>query len=105
MSTPNAPLHLDPTLPPLDALAQALGDRARRTPLEQLSYSRDLAPVPDLLLLPLGVRARPDIIVQPETPAEVAAIVCHAARHRIPITPRASGSTVFFQTVPRIERS
>jgi Fe-S oxidoreductase/FAD/FMN-containing dehydrogenase len=68
--------------------------------MERLVYSRDLAPVPDILLFPLGVRARPDIIVQPRTHAEVAAIMRHSARHRIPVTPRAGGSTVFFQTVP-----
>jgi Fe-S oxidoreductase/FAD/FMN-containing dehydrogenase len=96
----DAELQIDPSLPPLEALEHAFGDRARRSPMERFVYSRDLAPVPDLLLFPLGVRARPDIIVRPETHAEVAAIMRHAARHRIPVTPRAGGSTVFFQTVP-----
>lgn len=93
-------LLLDPSLSPLEALEQAFGERASRSPLERLAYSRDLAPIPDLLLVPLGVRAEPDIIVRPETHAEVVAVMRHAFRHRIPVTPRAGGSTVFFQTVP-----
>jgi heterodisulfide reductase subunit D len=88
----------DPSLPPLEALEQAMA--TTRSSLEQLVYSRDMAPVPDLLLSMLGVRARPDIIVRPETHAEVIAVMRHATQHRIPVTPRAGGSTVFFQTVP-----
>ena len=92
--------QIDPSLPPLEALERAFGDRARRSPMERFVYSRDLAPVPDLLLFPLGIFARPDIIVQPESHEEVAAVIQLAAKHRIPVTPRAGGSTVFFQTVP-----
>jgi len=72
-----------------------------RGSLERAVYSRDMAPVPELLLSLLGVRARPDVIVRPETHAEVIAVMRHASRYRIPVTPRAGGSTVYFQTVPR----
>ncbi|NIN66680.1 MAG: FAD-binding protein, partial [Anaerolineae bacterium] len=53
-----------------------------------------------LLVTPLGLKTKPDIVVRPETDEEVVRIVKHAARHNTPITPRASGSTPYFDSVP-----
>ncbi|MGD2176916.1 MAG: FAD-binding protein, partial [Anaerolineae bacterium] len=86
--------------PPLDFLQRFLDDRATRDEMERQAYSRDLAPVPELLVTPLGIRAKPELIARPVSAEEVAVIMKHAGRHHIAVTPRASASTVYFNTVP-----
>jgi heterodisulfide reductase subunit D len=92
--------EMERAAPPLDFLKEWLGDRASTSDLEKHLYSRDLAPVPPLLVAPLGIKTEPDIIVRPVSTAEVARIMQHAGRHQLPVTPRASASTVYFNTVP-----
>jgi Fe-S oxidoreductase/FAD/FMN-containing dehydrogenase/glycine cleavage system H lipoate-binding protein len=92
--------ELENTSPPLRFLEHLLGERATTSELERELYSRDMAPVPSLLVTPLGLKTKPDIVVRPETDEEVVRMVRHAARHDIPITPRASGSTPYFDSVP-----
>ncbi|HID63193.1 MAG TPA: FAD-binding protein, partial [Anaerolineae bacterium] len=92
--------ELENIAPPLRFLEHLLGERATTSELERELYSRDMAPVPSLLVTSLGLKTKPDIVVRPETDEEVVRIVKHAARHDIPITPRASGSTPYFDSVP-----
>ncbi len=92
--------ELENVVPPLRFLEHLLGERATTSELERELYSRDMAPVPSLLVTPLGLKTKPDIVVRPEMDDEVVRIVRHAARHNIPITPRASGSTPYFDSVP-----
>jgi glycolate oxidase len=54
-------------------------------------FSRDATPL---------FRARPDAVVLPATTAEVSAVMALATRHRIPVTPRGSGSNLAAATVP-----
>ncbi|MCX5779308.1 MAG: FAD-binding oxidoreductase [Firmicutes bacterium] len=75
------------------------GERATDSVFERALYSRDLAPVPALLVAPL-FRTLPDIVVRPADTEEVAAIMKTAFNHNIPVTPRAGGSTVYFDSVP-----
>ncbi len=92
--------ELENVVPPLRFLEHLLGERATTSELERELYSRDMAPVPSLLVTPLGLKTKPDIVVRPETDGEVVRIVKHAARHNIAVTPRASGSTPYFDSVP-----
>ncbi|QDR81599.1 FAD-binding oxidoreductase [Sporomusa termitida] len=82
----------------LDSLKQTFGDRATADAFERSFYERDLAPVPDFLVKPIAATL-PDIVIRPKTTAEVACIVKTAAEQQIPVTTRAGGSTVYFNTV------
>ncbi len=82
----------------LEKLQNMFGDRATTDLFERSFYQRDLAPVPDFLVKPLAVTL-PDIVLRPRSTEEVAAVVSLAAAHNIPVTTRAGGSTVYFNTV------
>lgn len=75
------------------------GEQATDSPFERSFYSRDLAPVPELLVGPL-FKTLPDIVVRPANTEEVSDILKTAWKYTIPVTPRAGGSTVYFNTVP-----
>jgi len=74
-------------------------ERATDSPFECEFYSRDLAPVPALLVNPL-FNTMPDIVVRPASTVEVAEILQMAWKNNIPVTPRAGASTVYFNSVP-----
>ncbi|HNX92612.1 MAG TPA: FAD-binding oxidoreductase [Syntrophomonas sp.] len=80
-------------------IADKFGDRATVSEFERSLYSRDLAPVPALLVNPL-FKTLPDIVVRPSNTEEVAEIMKFAYRNNIPVTPRAGASTVYFNSVP-----
>jgi glycolate oxidase len=82
----------------VERLKQIFGDRATADLFERGFYERDLAPVPDFLVKPIA-DTLPDIVIRPQTTAEVASIVKTAAEQHIPVTTRAGGSTVYFNTV------
>ncbi|WP_371371770.1 FAD-binding oxidoreductase [Sporomusa aerivorans] len=82
----------------VERLQKMFGDRATTDLFERSFYQRDLAPVPDFLVKPLAVTL-PDIVLRPRSTEEVAAIVSLAAAHNVPVTTRAGGSTVYFNTV------
>lgn len=83
----------------LDEIKRKYGDRATDTPFERSLYSRDLAPVPALLVDPL-FNTMPDLVVRPANVEEVAEILRTAWAGNIPVTPRAGASTVYFDSVP-----
>ncbi|HOE17092.1 MAG TPA: FAD-binding oxidoreductase [Syntrophorhabdaceae bacterium] len=83
----------------LQSIQEEYGDRATASPLERELYSRDLGPVPALMVDPL-FRTRPDLIVRPGTTEEIANLVRRCGAEGIPVTPRAGASTVFFNAVP-----
>ena len=74
-------------------------DEASTDPLERSLYAHDLAALPPFLARAL-LRATPDVVARPQTTAEVAALLRYAADHRLPVTPRAAGSTAFHNAVP-----
>jgi glycolate oxidase len=74
-------------------------DRVTDDIIERKLYSRDLAPVPAILVKPF-FRTLPDAVVRPGSAEQVAEVVRQAARERIPITPRAAASTSYYNTVP-----
>lgn len=80
-------------------MVEQFGDRATTSAFELSLYSRDLAPVPALLVKPL-FKTLPDIVVRPANTEEVAEIMKLAYANRIPVTPRAGASTVYFNSVP-----
>jgi len=82
----------------LENLKAAFGDRATTDLFERGFYQRDLAPVPDFLVNPIA-DTLPDIVIRPKNTAEVAYIAKLAAEKQIPMTARAGGSTVYFNTV------
>ncbi len=83
----------------LEQIKQRFGDRATDSPFECSLYSRDMAPVPALLVNPL-FNTLPDLIVRPADAEEAAEILKLAFASRIPVTPRAGASTVYFNSVP-----
>ncbi|HWQ75362.1 MAG TPA: FAD-binding oxidoreductase [Syntrophomonas sp.] len=83
----------------LQKIAEQFGDRASLSEFERSFYTRDLAPVPALLVKPL-FNTLPDMVVRPQSTEEVAEIMQAAYRDNIPVTPRAGGSTVYFNSVP-----
>ncbi len=83
----------------IQSILEKYGDRATDSIYERSLYSRDLAPVPSLLVDPL-FSTLPDLVVRPANTAEVADIMKTAFQNNIPVTPRAGGSTVYFDSVP-----
>ncbi|MEN6350076.1 MAG: FAD-binding oxidoreductase [Syntrophomonas sp.] len=81
------------------AILDKYGERATDSIFERSFYARDLAPVPAMLVNPL-VKTLPDIVVRPANTEEVAEIMKTAYANNIPVTPRAGGSTVYFDSVP-----
>ena len=83
----------------LDQIKRRFGNRATDSPFERVLYSRDMAPVPALLVKPL-FNTVPDLIVRPVDADEIAQILKWASADHIPVTPRAAASTVYFNAVP-----
>jgi glycolate oxidase len=83
----------------IQKMAEQYGDRATDSLFERSLYARDLAPVPALLANML-VKTLPDLVVRPENTEEIAEIMKTAYSNNIPVTPRAGGSTVYFDSVP-----
>lgn len=83
----------------LQCIKEKYGARASDLPMERCLYSRDLAPVPDIIIKPL-FNTLPDIVVRPENAVEVANLISLAGSRLIPVIPRAGATTSFFNTVP-----
>lgn len=82
----------------LQQLTELLGERSTTNRFERQLYQRDLGPVPDLLVNHIA-KTLPDIVVRPKTAQEMADVVKAAASECIPVTARAGGSTVYFNSV------
>lgn len=82
----------------LEELKKIFADRATTDGFERGFYERDVAPVPDFLVKAVA-RPLPDIVVRPQNTDELAALVKLAVREKIPVTARAGGSTVYFDSV------
>jgi glycolate oxidase len=74
-------------------------DRVTEDAIERKLYSRDLAPVPSIMVKPF-FRTLPDAVVRPGSAEQVAEVMRQATRSRIPVTPRAAASTSYYNTVP-----
>ena len=74
-------------------------DRVTDDLVERKLYSRDLAAVPAILTRPF-FRTMPDAVVRPRSAEEVAGVMRHASRWRIPVTPRAAATTSNYGCVP-----
>ena len=74
-------------------------DRVTEDVIERKLYSRDLAPVPAIMVKPF-FRTLPDAVIRPGNAEQVVEVMRQAARERIPITPRAAASTGYYNTVP-----
>ncbi len=83
----------------LEKIKEKYGSRATDSSFECGLYSRDLGPVPGLLVNPL-FNTTPDLVVRPSHAEEVAEILRTAYGSGIPVTPRAGASTVYFDSVP-----
>jgi glycolate oxidase len=83
----------------INAFKDQYGKRVSDALFERRLYSRDLAPVPALLVKPL-FKTVPDLIVCPINAEEVSDIISMAGKRNIPVTPRAGASTVYFNSVP-----
>jgi len=83
----------------VEEIKRKYGDRATDCPFERNLYTRDLAPVPALLVDPM-FKTMPDLVVRPANAEEVAEILRIAGKENIPVTPRAGASTTYFDSIP-----
>lgn len=83
----------------LELVAGIPADRTTRDPVERKLYARDLAPVPAIITRPF-FKTLPDVVVRPSCAREVAAVLRIAAQEHLPVTPRAAGSTSYYNAVP-----
>ena len=74
-------------------------DRFTDDLIERRHYARDLAPVPGLIVKPF-FKTLPDAVVRPAGVEQVAHVMQQAARLHLPVTPRAAGSTSYYNSVP-----
>lgn len=74
-------------------------ERVTADPVERRMYSRDLAPVP-AVLTDYFFKTLPDAVARPADAAQVSALLRHTARENLNITPRAAGSTSYYNSVP-----
>lgn len=74
-------------------------DRVADDLVERRLYSRDLAPVPAILVKPF-FKTLPEAVVRPGSAEQVVEVMRQAARERIPVTPRAAASTSYYNAVP-----
>ncbi len=74
-------------------------DRFSADIFERRFYAEDMAPVPRLLVRPF-FRTVPDAVALPVDAAEVAETLRQAARHGLPIVPRAAATTALYNVVP-----
>lgn len=81
-------------------LTDLLGDRITDDWWERAIYGRDLAEVPAVLQRVLGLKPVPDMVARPTSTDEVAELVRYASERGLPVTPRGSGSSAFFNSVP-----
>jgi FAD/FMN-containing dehydrogenase len=80
-------------------LEDLFGNRANFNPVERKLYSHDIAAMPSLVK-PLVGKTTPEAVVQPETEEELKELLKWAARKRIPVTPRAKGSSGYGGVIP-----
>jgi Fe-S oxidoreductase/FAD/FMN-containing dehydrogenase len=81
------------------SLERLFGSRSSFDETERALYSHDIAAMPSLVA-PLIGRAVADAVVQPETEAEVVALVQWATEHRVPLTPRAKATSGYGGVIP-----
>ena len=74
-------------------------DRVTVDLIERTLYSRDLAPVPAMMVRPF-FQTLPEAVVRPADAGQVAEVVRQATRAHVPITPRAAATTSFYDAVP-----
>lgn len=85
-----------------ETLVDKLGSKITLDEFERGFYTRDLAPVPQLLTKVL-FQTMPDAVVKPAAVEDIAAVLSYAQEHKTPVTPRAAATTAYLNTVP-VER-
>ncbi|MEA4901577.1 FAD-binding oxidoreductase [Desulfitobacterium sp.] len=81
-------------------LSELLCNRITDDWWERVTYGRDLAEVPGIMRWALRLETIPDLVARPQNTEEVAALAQYAYSQGIPIIPRGSGSSAFFNSVP-----
>lgn len=79
-------------------LVDLLGDRVTFEYNERLLYSHDMGSMPDSIMA--AFKNVPDVVVQPESVAELQKIVALADRFNLPITPRGAGTSGYGGATP-----
>ncbi|HZK66096.1 MAG TPA: FAD-binding and (Fe-S)-binding domain-containing protein, partial [Chloroflexota bacterium] len=80
-------------------LGRSFGNRANFRKTERRLYSHDIAAIPSLIK-PLVGNTIPEAVVQPESEEELVALARWAAEQRVPLTPRAKGSSGYGGAIP-----
>ncbi len=80
-------------------LGEMFGSRVSFDRRERKLYGHDISVLPGLMR-PLAGNALPDAVVQPESEAELKALVTWAGENRVPLTPRGKASSGYGGVVP-----
>ena len=81
-------------------MVEICGERITDDWCERVAYGRDLGDIPPLLRSALKIENIPDLVARPVDAQEVAAVVEYAKANGLPVTPRGSASSGFFNAVP-----
>ena len=80
-------------------IEDTFGPRVNFSPAERLLYSHDIAAMPGLFK-PLVGETVPEAVVQPESEEELSALLRWASGAKIPVVPRAKGTSGYGGTIP-----
>ncbi|KUO50075.1 MAG: hypothetical protein APF76_06315 [Desulfitibacter sp. BRH_c19] len=83
----------------LTELEKKLNGNATSNEFERSFYTRDLAPVPDILSKVL-FNSMPDMVIRPTSVDEIVQVLQTAHEDQIPVTPRAGATTAYLNAVP-----
>lgn len=81
-------------------LLDKFGDRVTDDLWERIIYGRDLAEVPEIMRFVLQIENVPDLVVCPTSTEDVAFLLRYANERNLPVIPRGSGSSAFYNSVP-----
>jgi len=81
-------------------LSELYGERISEDWCERVAYSRDLGEIPAVLRSALKIENVPDLVARPSNARDVAAAMEYAKAGGVPVTPRGSASSGFFNAVP-----
>ena len=82
-----------------EKIKERLAEKATTDRFERSFYTRDLAPVPDIISTTV-FNNLPDVVVRPTSIDEIVELMKLAEQEKVPVTPRAGATTAYLNAVP-----
>lgn len=83
-----------------DSLVEILGEEnVSNKEMDLICYSTDVAPLPDTIISTYGMKM-PSVVVRPQNPDQISAILKLANEKSVPVTPRAGASSALGGCLP-----